>query len=178
MQRDIGWNFVGDFAYVGNAARDQRVDNGAINGRPYGYAYQPSSLDSTNVIGGITQPLPDDLLRPYRGYGSITQRTYDGYGDYHSLQFSVNRRRSSDGLTFGVAYTRELSNKVLAGHRSVRVRQPRPELPVGDRQRRLAQAHHEHQLLVRGAEPQHRSGTTSWSRRWPTTGRCRASPRS
>ena len=115
VQRDIGWNFVGDFAYVGNAARDQRVDNGAINGRPYGYAYQPSSLDSTNVIGGITQPLPDDLLRPYRGYGSITQRTYDGYGDYHSLQFSVNRRRSSDGLTFGVAYTRELSNKVLAG---------------------------------------------------------------
>ena len=28
VQRDIGWNFVGDFAYVGNAARDQRVDHG------------------------------------------------------------------------------------------------------------------------------------------------------
>ena len=40
-----------------------------INGRPYGYAYQPSSLDPTNVSGGITQPLPDDLLRPYQGYG-------------------------------------------------------------------------------------------------------------
>ncbi len=39
-----------------------------INGRPYGYIYQASSLDPTNVIGGITQPLPDDLLRPYRGY--------------------------------------------------------------------------------------------------------------
>ena len=73
VQRDIGWNFVGDAAYVGNAARDQRVDR-PINGRPYGYAYQPSSLDPTNVIGGIAQPLPDDLLRPYRGYGSITQR--------------------------------------------------------------------------------------------------------
>ena len=73
MQRDIGWNFVGDVAYVGNAARNQRVDR-PINGRPYGYTYQPSSLDPTNVIGGITQPLPDDLLRPYRGYGSITQR--------------------------------------------------------------------------------------------------------
>ena len=114
VQRDIGWNFVGDAAYVGNAARDQRVDQ-PINGRPYGYTYQPSSLDPTNVIGGVTQPLPDDFLRPYRGYGSITQRMYTGYGDYHSLQFSVNRRRSADGLTFGVAYTHELSNKVLSG---------------------------------------------------------------
>ena len=41
--------------------------------------------------------------------------TYDGYADYHSLQFTVNRRRSSDGLSFGVAYTRELVNKTLGG---------------------------------------------------------------
>src|SRR5687768_17497479 len=115
VQRDIGWNFVGDAAYVGNAARNQRVDNPAFNGRPYGYAYQPSSLDPTNVIGGILQPLPDELLRPYRGYAQITHRTYDGYADYHSLQFTVNRRRSSDGLSFGVAYTRELVNKTLGG---------------------------------------------------------------
>jgi hypothetical protein len=114
VQRDIGWNFVGDAAYVGNAARDQRVDV-PINGRPYGYTYQPSSLDTTNVIGGVMQPLPDDFLRPYRGYANITRRTYDGYGDYHSLQFALNRRRSADGLSFGVSYTRELSNKVLSG---------------------------------------------------------------
>jgi hypothetical protein len=114
VQRDIGWNFVGDAAYVGNAARDQRVDQ-PINGRPYGYTYQPSSLDPTNVIGGVVQPLPDDFLRPYRGYGNITQRMYTGYGDYHSLQFALNRRRSAEGLSFGVVYTRELSNKVLSG---------------------------------------------------------------
>jgi hypothetical protein len=114
VQRDLGWNFVGDFAYVGNAARNQRVDR-PINGRPYGYAYQTANLDPTNVSGGIAQPLPDDLLRPYRGYGSITQRTYEGYADYHSLQFSVNRRRSADGLSFGLAYTRELVNKTLGG---------------------------------------------------------------
>ena len=153
MQRDIGWNFVGDAAYVGNAARNQRVDR-PINGRPYGYTYQPSSLDPTNVIGGITQPLPDDFLRPYRGYAAITQRTYEGYGDYHSLQFSLNRRRSADGLSFGVAYTRELSNKTLWAIDPF----------VSDNRARnyrwvtgndgCAQAHHEHQLLVRGAEPQ------------------------
>ena len=86
MQREIGFQLVADVAYVGNAARDQLINNGGINGRPYGYAYQPSSLDPTNVSGGQAQPLPNDLLRPYQGYGSITQRTFAGYGDYHALQ--------------------------------------------------------------------------------------------
>ncbi len=112
VQRDVGWNLVADVAYVGNAARKQRVDR-AINGRPYGYTYQPSSLDPTNVSGGIVQPLPDDLLRPYRGYANITQRTFDGYADYHSLQFSANRRRAADGLTVGMSYTYQISNKGL-----------------------------------------------------------------
>ena len=112
VQRDIGWQLVADVAYVGNAARNQLINN-PINGRPYGYAYQASSLDPTNVSGGITQPLPDDFLRPYQGYGSITQREFTGYSDYHSLQFSVNRRRSSDGLSVGAAYTYQLSNKTL-----------------------------------------------------------------
>ena len=76
VQRDIGWNLVGDVAYVGNAARDQLITR-QINGRPYGYAYQPSSLDPTNVSGGVTQPLPNDLLRPIRGYaGDRTARVH------------------------------------------------------------------------------------------------------
>jgi Carboxypeptidase regulatory-like domain len=114
VQREIGFQLVADVAYVGNAARDQRVDNGAINGRPYGYAYQPSSLDPTVVTGGQAQPLPDDLLRPYQGYGSITQRTFDGYGDYHALQVSMNRRRTADGLSFGVSYTYASSKNLQA----------------------------------------------------------------
>ena len=92
------------------AIRSLTVD---INGRPYGYAYQPSSLDPTNVAGGQAQPLPDDFLRPYQGLGRIQQREFAGYSDYHALQFSVNRRRSSDGLSFGAAYTYQLSNKSL-----------------------------------------------------------------
>ncbi len=114
VQREVGWQLVGDVAYVGNAARNQLTTR-AINGRPYGYAYQASSLDPTNVTGGVTQPLPDDLLRPYRGYGAITQREFTGYSDYHSMQFSVNRRRSSDGLSVGAAYTYQMSNKTLGG---------------------------------------------------------------
>ena len=112
LQRDLGWRFVGDIAYVGNAARNQVVTTD-INSRPYGYRYQPSSLDPTNVIGGVAQPLPDDLLRPYRGYGRIQQREFSGYSDYHSLQFSGTRRRGPEGLSFGVAYTYQLVNNTL-----------------------------------------------------------------
>jgi hypothetical protein len=115
VQRDIGFNLVGDVAYVGNAGRNQLV-NRPLNGRPYGYAYQPSSLDPTNVAGGQAQPLPDDLLRPFAGWGTITQREFTGYADYHSLQFAVNRRRSADGLAFGAAYTYQISNKSLGNN--------------------------------------------------------------
>ena len=94
VQRDIGFNLIADAAYVGNAGRNQLVTVD-INGRPYGYAYQPSSLDPTNVVGGQAQPLPDDFLRPYQGFGRIQQREFTGYSDYHALQFAVNRRRSS-----------------------------------------------------------------------------------
>jgi hypothetical protein len=114
VQRDIGWNLVGDVAYVGNAARKQRVDV-AVNGQPYGFTYRPENLDPTNVIGGQAQPLPDEFLRPYRGYGSITRRTYEGYADYHSLQFALNRRRAADGLTISAAYTYQIKNKSLSG---------------------------------------------------------------
>jgi len=112
VQRDVGWSVVVDAAYVGNAARRQPITR-ELNGRPYGYRFQPSSLDSTNTIGGVTQPLTDDLLRPYRGYASISQREFTGYADYHSVQLSATRRRRADGLMFGAAYTYEIVNKTL-----------------------------------------------------------------
>ena len=113
IQREIAWGFATDVAYVGNAARHQRT-NVPINGRPYGYTYQPSSLDQTNISGGQAQPLPDDLLRPYQGYGAITLREFNGYSDYHSMQMSANRRRGKEGLSFGVAYTYQIVNNTLA----------------------------------------------------------------
>ena len=112
VQRDVGFNLIADAAYVGNAGRNQLVTVD-INGRPYGYAYQPSSLDSTVVVGGQAQPLLDEFLRPYQGYARIQRRQFLGFSDYHALQLSVNRRRSRDGLTVGGAYTYQLVNKSL-----------------------------------------------------------------
>jgi hypothetical protein len=109
IQREIGWRTAADVAYVGNAARNQLISR-EINGRPYGYAFQPSSLDPTNVLAGQPQPYANDFLRPYRGYAAVTQREFTGYSDYHSLQVSLTRRRASDGLSFGVSYTAAISN--------------------------------------------------------------------
>jgi Carboxypeptidase regulatory-like domain len=114
VQRDVGYELVADVAYVGNAGRNQQLTDNAVNGRPYGYTYQPSSLDSTVVSGGQPQPLPDDLLRPYQGYGQISRRMFNGYSNYHALQVALNRRRTADGLSFGVAYTYSVAKALQA----------------------------------------------------------------
>jgi len=106
VQRALPWKFIADVAYVGNAARNQLVSR-ELNGLPYGSTFQSQYLDPTNN----NQPLPNDLIRPYRGYASITQREFTGYGDYHAIQVSANRR-TSGRLAFGVAYTGSIARNL------------------------------------------------------------------
>ena len=47
--------------------------------------------------------LPNDLLRPYPGYGNIRMWGYDGYSNYHALQTGVNRR-FDNGFMFSFFY--------------------------------------------------------------------------
>jgi hypothetical protein len=106
VQRSLPWRLVGDIAYVGNAARNQLVSR-ELNGLGYGSTFQPQYLDPTNG----NQPLASDLIRPYRGFGSITQREFTGYGDYHAIQVSANRRASAH-FTYGVSYTGSISKNL------------------------------------------------------------------
>ena len=106
MQRALPWRFIADVAYVGNAARNQLVSR-ELNGLPYGSTFQSQYLDPTNG----NQPLPNDLIRPYRGYGTITQREFTGYGDYHAIQVSLNRRTDAR-LAFGVSYTGSIARSL------------------------------------------------------------------
>jgi len=125
VQRDLSFvplmkGVVADLAYVGSASRHQLTTSGGgapsyqiqLNGRPFGYKYLPASQDTTNVSGGITQPLPDDLLRPYQGVSSIMIFGQNGYADYHSLQLSLSRR-FANGFSAGLAYTYEIANEKL-----------------------------------------------------------------
>jgi len=99
VQQALPWNLVADVAYVGNAGRNQPVTR-QINDLPYGTLLLAQNADPTN--GG--QPIATNYLRPYRGYGGIGVRDWNGYNDYHSIQASVNRR-FSHGFAFGASYT-------------------------------------------------------------------------
>lgn len=65
-------------------------------------------LENINqLLPGTTQANPGintDALRRYRGFSVIQQQTNDGGSNYHALQANL-RRRVSNGLMYGVAYT-------------------------------------------------------------------------
>jgi hypothetical protein len=101
VQRDIGFHTVLDVSYVGSLSR-HLLQRRSINSVDYGQHFLPASIDPT-VAGGTT-PLPDNFLRPYKGYGDINYIEFSSNSNYHALQVQANRRFSSS-LSFGVSYT-------------------------------------------------------------------------
>jgi Carboxypeptidase regulatory-like domain len=100
IQREIGFNTVLDVAYVGSVGR-HLLHRRNLNAVPYGTRFKASSDDPT--LTGTT-PLPDNFLRPYRGYGNINYIEFAGSSNYHSLQVQANRRVTTS-LAFGLSYT-------------------------------------------------------------------------
>jgi len=101
IQRDIGWGTVVDVSYVGSTGRYLEMQTN-INPVPDGAKFvdlHPENIDPRNG-----RALPDDFLRPYRGFQAINIRTNFGKSQYHSLQIQANRRYIK-GLQFGGAYT-------------------------------------------------------------------------
>jgi carboxypeptidase family protein/TonB-dependent receptor-like protein len=104
MQRKLWKNLIFDLAYVGSVNRDV-LRQEQINAVPRGAKFLPQNQDPTrapSATPGATA-LPDDLLRPYPGYGNIRMWGYDGYFNHHALQTSLNRR-FDNGIMFGVFY--------------------------------------------------------------------------
>jgi hypothetical protein len=99
VQRDIGWGTVVDLAYVASLQRNLQVSKN-INKVPPGAKFLAANQDPSRP----GQPLPDDFLRPFRGFGNITIDTDEGVANYHSAQVAINRRFSR-GFEFGLAYT-------------------------------------------------------------------------
>ncbi len=99
VQQDIGWNTLVDVSYVGNRSQ-HLLQNRDLNTLPYSTRFAPENEDPS----APGRPLPDNFLRAYPGYGSITYIENSGYGNYNALQASLNRRMSAT-LQFGVAYT-------------------------------------------------------------------------
>jgi hypothetical protein len=93
IQRKLWGNVIYDLAYVGSNSTDL-LRQVQINSLPFGATFQPQNQDPTrapSATPGATA-LPNDLLRPYPGYGDIRMWDYSGYANYHALQTGVSRR--------------------------------------------------------------------------------------
>lgn len=98
IQHNIGYGTVVDVGYAGSVARHLLWARN-LNAIPYGSNFRPENNDPTT-----NRPLPAAFLRPVAGYNNIVQREHAGTSNYHSLQFSLNRRFQK-GLLFGASWT-------------------------------------------------------------------------
>ncbi len=99
IQHQTVANMVFDIAYVGSQFR-HILGTREINPIAMYARFDPKNADPTRP----GNPLPDNFLRPYLGYGSITPYEMTRTSNYNSLQTALNRRFAK-GLQFGVSYT-------------------------------------------------------------------------
>jgi carboxypeptidase family protein len=93
VQHKLFEEVILDVAYVGSKSTDL-LRQVQINAVPFGATFLPQNQDPTRVPSSVpgATALPNDFLRPYRGYGGIRMWDYSGYADYKALQTSVTRR--------------------------------------------------------------------------------------
>jgi hypothetical protein len=102
IQHKLMAEIIADIAYVGSTSTDL-LRRSQINAPAIGATFLPQNQDPTrapSTTPGATA-LPNDFMRPYRGYGNINMYDYSGYGNYHALQTSVSRRFDA-GFSFTV----------------------------------------------------------------------------
>jgi hypothetical protein len=123
VQIALPWNAALDVSYVGNHGFNrlrafQGGANGAVdlNAVDIGAAYLAKNQDPTlapSSVPGATA-YTTNLLRGFRGLAAVNEQETRFWDEYHSLQFSLNRR-FRDGLAFGTNYTLGLSLKGNTG---------------------------------------------------------------
>jgi len=122
LQSSLPWAVTLDTSYVGQHSFNtlQSVNLNAVD---YGAAYLPQNQDRS--LPAPTNPLQDvlgaraisqDRLRPYPGYGAITQQWGRGRRTFHSLQLSF-QRRFQRGISFGFNDTFTWYDRQAAGAR-------------------------------------------------------------
>jgi hypothetical protein len=116
VQMMLPWATALDVEYVGYHGYNV-VETVDINSIDFGTAYQPAYQDptlSSTLPGGAA--VTTEAMRPFRGYGQISQFWARGWNTSHSVQVSLNRR-FRNGLSFGLNDTIVLSQKQNAGAR-------------------------------------------------------------
>ncbi len=98
VQHKVGQGMVLDISYVGNTSR-HLLQQRDLNTLPYGERFRPENADPSN----LPTPLPDNFLRPFRGYTGVLHTEATGISNYNGLHTSLNSRYSA--LQFGISYT-------------------------------------------------------------------------
>jgi hypothetical protein len=93
VQHKVWREVILDVAYVGSTSTDL-LRQVQINALPFGATFAPQNQDPTRPPAAQlgSSALPNDFLRPFKGYGNIRMWDYSGYSNYHALQTSVTRR--------------------------------------------------------------------------------------
>jgi hypothetical protein len=121
VQQKLPYSMVFDLAYVGSKS-DNLIEFDEINAVPLGARYLPQNQDPTKpATTNGTSALPDDLLRPYKGYGGIRMWDFTGYSNYHAMQTGVTRRFDR-GYMFSAFYV--LSRSLGTGNADWTTRYP------------------------------------------------------
>ena len=111
VQRVLPWASSMDVAYVGHH-QPTAIQLVNFNNLDLGTSLDPKNFDTTNTTAGT--PLPNNLLRPIRGYGDIQINQWRFKRDFHSVQINL-QRNFRDGFSFGVTDTWTLSDTGTVG---------------------------------------------------------------
>ena len=114
-QVTLPWASSVDVSYVGQHGWNQMNPYAGIadmNAIDIGAAFQAANQDPTRAASTVPgqNALVTDLMRGYRGYGSISYQDTLYWRTYHSIQTSFTRRMSR-GIQAGVSWTWSLSDK-------------------------------------------------------------------
>jgi hypothetical protein len=93
IQQQLPYHLILEVGYVGNLQRHQ-LEQYNINSLVPGTKFANPTLSSAAI----------NAIRPYLGFGTISQASYVGNGYYNSMQTTISRRFSS-GLSFSTAFT-------------------------------------------------------------------------
>jgi hypothetical protein len=108
-----------DVSYNGSHAWNVWTSSQNINSIDMGMAFETAWQDPTTAFNGVNSSLVNtnvNQARFFKGYGAITQLTFNQWETYHSIQISL-KRRMRNGLAFGLFDTIALYDHAKVGDR-------------------------------------------------------------
>jgi hypothetical protein len=110
VQMLLPWNMALDTSYTGSYAWNKWTSGLNINSIDIGAGFDPAFQDPTSTASGVAGSLVStnpNQVRFYKGYGAITQITFNQWEEFHSIQLSLQRRMRNN-LAFGFVDTIQL----------------------------------------------------------------------